>query len=67
MTRRITANLPADLLNDATSVTGKGITETIVAGLQLIKRQRAASKSRLLKGHLDLDVDLDASRERHRR
>ena len=32
-TRRVTANLPKDLLRIAQEVTGKGITETIVEGL----------------------------------
>lgn len=65
--KRITANLPAVLLEEATAVTGAGITETLVAGLELITRSRAAAKARALKGKLDLDVDLEASRERRRR
>ena len=32
-TRRVTANLPVDLLEQATRASGKGITETLVAGL----------------------------------
>jgi hypothetical protein len=32
-TRRVTANLPVKLVDDACQVTGKGITETLVAGL----------------------------------
>ena len=65
--KRITANLPAALLDEATEVTGAGITETLVAGLELIKRSRAAAKARALNGKLDLDVDLEISRERRRR
>lgn len=67
MTRRITANLPEDLLNEATRVTGKGITETIVAGLELVRRSRAHAKAAALRGKLQLDVDLESARERHRR
>ena len=65
--KRITANLPAALLEEATAVTGGGITETLVAGLQLVKRSRAASKADALKGKIALDIDLDLSRERRRR
>ena len=67
MSRRITANLPASLLDEATAVTGKGITETLVAGLELVRRSRAHLKARSLRGKLHLDIDLDTSRERDRR
>lgn len=67
MTRRITANLPGELLDEATRVTGKGITETIVAGLELVRRSRAYAKAQALRGHVHLNVDLEAARERHRR
>ena len=36
--RRITANLPEELLSDAMKVTRKGITETLVEGLRLGRR-----------------------------
>jgi hypothetical protein len=32
-TRRVTANLPADLLEDALEATGQGITETLAEGI----------------------------------
>jgi hypothetical protein len=62
--KRITANLPEDLLNEATSVTKKGITETLIQGLQLIKRSGAYRKAQGLKGKLDISIDIDKSRER---
>lgn len=62
--KRVTVNLPAKLLQEAESVTGSGITKTIVEGLQLIARRRAAQKLLALRGKLALDIDLDASRER---
>ena len=65
--RRITANLPADLLDDAMRVTGKGITETLTEGLQHIRRTRAAKKALALRGRLRLTVDLEQSRERRHR
>jgi hypothetical protein len=65
-TRRITANLPEGLLRSAQEVTGKGITETLVEGLELVRRRRAGQKLKALRGRLALDVDLDVSRERRR-
>jgi hypothetical protein len=65
-TRRVTANLPEDLIDDAREVTGKGLTETLIEGLKLLKRSRAFSKAMALKGRLDLEVDLRSSRERRR-
>jgi hypothetical protein len=65
--KRVTANLPAALLEAATAVTGGGITETLVAGLELVKRSRVADKARALRGKVHLQIDLEVSRERHRR
>lgn len=62
--RRITANLPDDLLADAMKATGKGITETLIDGLELVRRRRAYAKALKLQGKLRLEIDLDASRER---
>ena len=67
MTKRITANLPEALLEEATAVTGQGITDTLITGLELIRRSRAHGKARALRGKLHLDIDLGASRERDRR
>lgn len=66
-TRRVTANLPIDLLEGACRATGKGITETLVSGLTLVKRSAAARKAARLRGRLQLAVDLEVSRERPRR
>ena len=65
-TRRVTANLPVKLVTDACQVTGKGITETLVAGLERVKRSAAAAKARALKGKLRLAIDIETSRERTR-
>lgn len=65
--KRITANIPQDLLDEATKVTRSGITETLIQGLELIKRSSAYTKAQDLKGKLDISVDLDLSRERPRR
>jgi hypothetical protein len=64
--KRITANLPSDLLEEAQEVTGKGITETLIEGLRLLKRSKAYERAMALKGKIRLDVDLDCLRERRR-
>jgi hypothetical protein len=64
--RRITANLPGYLLEEAMQVTGKGITETLVEGLRLVRSRRAYEKAMALRGKVKLSIDLDASRERRR-
>ncbi len=66
-TRRVTANLPVALLEQACRVTGRGITDTLVAGLVLVRRTAAAAKAARLRGRIHLDLDLEASRERSRR
>ena len=65
--RRVTANLPGDLLDAARKITGKGITETIVDGLEEIKRRRFYERALALQGKLRLRVDLEAVRGRRRR
>jgi hypothetical protein len=65
--KRVTVNLPAGLLSEAEEVSGRGITETIVLGLELLARRRAYTAAMALKGKLDLRIDLEKSRERSRR
>lgn len=65
-TRRVTANLPVELLERARRASGKGITGTLVEGLELVRRSSAAAKARALRGRLRVDVDLEVSRERAR-
>lgn len=48
-------------------VTGEGITETIVAGLDQIRRLGAYATAMKLKGKIKLEIDLERSRERSRR
>ena len=65
--RRVTANLPADLLAEAMSASQRGVTETLKEGLRLVKRSRAFETAMRLKGRIRLDVDVEGSRERRRR
>jgi hypothetical protein len=64
--KRITANLPGELLEEACETTGKGITDTLIYGLELVRRSRAVAKAAALKGRLRINVDLELSRERSR-
>ena len=66
-TRRITANLPGDLLDDAMHATGLGITDTLVKGLERLRHADAYRKAMALKGRVRLTIDLESSRERRRR
>ena len=66
-TRRVTANVPIALLEEAQRVTGKGLTDTLVRGLELVRRTAAAEKGARLKGNLHLGIDIETSRERARR
>lgn len=65
--RRITANLPEKLLREATSLTRKGITGTLVEGLRLVRRACAFEKAMALRGKVRLEADAETSRERRRR
>ncbi len=65
--KRITANLPFELLKEATEMTHQGITETLILGLMLIRRSAAYKKAQELKGKLKLRINLNESRERTRR
>jgi hypothetical protein len=67
MMKRITANLPNDLLRDAMQATGEGITETLIRGLQYVSRSRAYDKAQSLRGKISLRIDLEESRERSSR
>ena len=60
--KKITANLPAKLLERAQGTTGLGITETLIAGLEELERSRKRSALRQLRGKLRFDLDLDKSR-----
>ncbi len=66
-TRRVTANLPTHLLEEACDASGSGITDTLIQGLAMVARSKAVAKAARLKGKLNLDIDLETSRERNRR
>ncbi len=67
VTRKITVNIPQELLQDACEFNGKGITHTLIEALRIFRRTAALPKAQRLRGTLHLDVDLEVSRERSRR
>lgn len=61
--KKITINVPEDLLENAREMTGLGITETVIEGLQEIeKREKRRALSRL-KGKIAFDLDLKETRK----
>ena len=61
--KKVTIELPADLLERAQKSTGKGITATIRAGLSLVAARRAYEGLRKRRGRVVFSIDLDRLRE----
>lgn len=61
--QKITVEVPRSLLDAAQEETGKGITQTVTAGLEKLKASRAYRSLLALEGKVDLDLDLEALRE----
>lgn len=60
--KKVTVNLPTQLLARARENTGLGITETIVRGLEELDRQQKRSALRALRGAIRVELDLDKTR-----
>jgi hypothetical protein len=61
--RKITLEVPDDLLRKAQDSTGQGITATIRRGLELVAAGRAHAELRRWKGRLKLNVDVARLRD----
>jgi hypothetical protein len=61
--RKITVEVPEDLLRKAQQSTGSGITATIRTGLELVAARRAYAGLRKLRGKVDFSVTIDDLRE----
>jgi hypothetical protein len=61
--RKVTVQLPADLLDRAQRSSGKNLTATICQGLKLVAAGPAYEGLRRLKGKVRFSVDLRALRE----
>jgi len=64
--RKVTVELPEDLLQKAQRSTGKGITATIRQGLELVAAGRAYDQLRKLRGKVEFSIDLKSLREDRR-
>jgi len=60
--KKVTVNLPEQTLVNATRITGKGITPTIIEGLHELERKRNRSALRALKGRVRFELDLEKTR-----
>ena len=56
--RKITIQLPVDLLRKAQRSTGEGVTATIRRGLELVAAERAQEELRRLRGQVTFSIDL---------
>ena len=56
--QKITAQVPVESLRRAQAASGKGITETVRLGLDLLASAKAAEELRRLRGKVRLDIDL---------
>lgn len=61
--KKITVEVPEDLLRKAQEATGEGITPTVRQGLELIAASGAYEKLRTLKGKVSIVLDLKKLRE----
>jgi hypothetical protein len=52
--RKITVEVPPDLLENAQRATGAGITETVRTGLQLVAASQAYARLRRMRGKVHL-------------
>lgn len=63
--RKITANLPSDLIKKAMAATGEGLTPTLRRGLELVAAQTVYERLLKAKGKYPggLGIDLENSRK----
>jgi hypothetical protein len=61
--RKITLEVPEELLDRALASSGEGITRTVRRGLELVAAGRAYDELRQLRGKVKLRIDLEALRE----
>jgi Arc/MetJ-type ribon-helix-helix transcriptional regulator len=61
--RKITVEVPEDLLERVQTYTGVGVTETIRAALKKLDSIRAQQELRKLRGTFQFTIDLDELRE----
>jgi hypothetical protein len=57
--KKITVEIPAELLEKAQEASGEGITQTVRTGLQLVAASRAYAKLRQLRGKYRFSLTVD--------
>jgi hypothetical protein len=60
--KKVTVNLPVEVLARARKITGKGITETIVEALSELERSRDRQALRALRGRIRFELNLKETR-----
>ena len=61
--RKITVEVPEDILKSAQALTGEGVTETVRAALKNLAAVRAQREFRKLRGAYKFALDLEELRE----
>jgi hypothetical protein len=64
--KKVTVEIPPDLLRRAQRSTGEGITSTVRKGLELLAASRAYDELRKLKGRVRLSTNLESLRQDRR-
>ena len=65
-TKKITIEVPAELLRRARRSTGEGVTATVRRGLELVAARSAYEALRRLRGAVPVSIDLEALRQDRR-
>jgi hypothetical protein len=65
-TRKVTIEVPAELLRRARRSTGEGITATVRRGLELLAARSAYEELRRLRGAVRLSIDVETLRQDRR-
>jgi hypothetical protein len=60
--KKVTANIPADVLARAMELTGQGITPTLITGLRELDRKQHRAALRNLRGKVRFELDLQKTR-----
>lgn len=61
--RKITVEVPEELLASAQAYTGEGVTETVREALELLRQREVQNRARQLRGKIKFGVDLMKLRE----
>jgi hypothetical protein len=61
--RKITVQLPGDLIDKAMASTGQSLTATVRKGLEVLAASRAYAELRKLRGKVRLNLELKESRK----